>query len=139
RFDEAFRAYIKAWAFKHPTPADFFRIMRDESGMNLDWFWREWIYTTARLDQSVDSVTNRPDGARVYLANRGTMIMPVELSLTFADHSTATVELPIEAWNLGNVFVYRVPEDKAVVAAEVDPRHVLPDIERSNNVWRARY
>jgi aminopeptidase N len=36
RFDPAFREYIKAWAFKHPTPADFFRMMRDESGMDLD-------------------------------------------------------------------------------------------------------
>ncbi|HEU5478506.1 MAG TPA: M1 family metallopeptidase, partial [Candidatus Tumulicola sp.] len=40
RFDAAFRAYIRAWAFKHPTPADFFRVMRDQSGMELDWFWR---------------------------------------------------------------------------------------------------
>lgn len=138
RFDDAFRAYIKAWAFKHPTPADFFRVMRDESGMNLDWFWREWIYTTARLDQSVDSVTNGPDGARVIIGNRGTMVMPAELSLTFANGSTEMVSLPVEMWNLGNTFTYRVPGDRSVVAAEVDPRHVLPDIDRSNNVWRVR-
>ncbi|HEX7596432.1 MAG TPA: M1 family metallopeptidase, partial [Gemmatimonadaceae bacterium] len=80
RFDAAFREYIKAWAFKHPTPADFFRMMRDESGMDLDWFWREWIYTTARLDQSVDSVTTRADGgSNVYVGNHGTMVMPAEL------------------------------------------------------------
>lgn len=138
RFDDAFRAYIKAWAFKHPTPADFFRVMRDESGMNLDWFWREWVYTTARLDQSVDSVTNGPDGARVTIGNRGTMVMPAELAITFANGSTETVSLPVEMWNLGNTFTYRVPGDRAVVAAEVDPRHVLPDIDRSNNVWRVR-
>ncbi|HKJ03059.1 MAG TPA: M1 family metallopeptidase, partial [Longimicrobiales bacterium] len=62
RFDHAFRSYTAAWAFKHPTPADFFRVMADASGMNLDWFWREWIYTTARLDQAVDRVTARADG-----------------------------------------------------------------------------
>ena len=139
RFDDAFRTYIKAWAFKHPTPADFFRIMRDESGMDLDWFWREWIYTTARLDQAVDSVTNGTDGARVYLKSRGTMIMPVELTLTFADHSTTTAKLPIEMWNLGSGFVYRVPEHKSVTRVEVDPRHVLPDVDRSNNIWQARF
>ncbi|MDE3153198.1 MAG: M1 family metallopeptidase [Gemmatimonadota bacterium] len=139
RFDDAFRAYIRAWAFKHPTPADFFRVMRDESGMNLDWYWREWIYTTARLDQAVDSVANGPDGARVYLSSRGTMIMPVELALTFADGSTSTVKLPIEMWNLGSTFVYRVPERQSVVAAQVDPRQALPDIDRSNDRWRARH
>ncbi|MDE3172123.1 MAG: M1 family metallopeptidase [Gemmatimonadota bacterium] len=138
RFDDAFRAYIRAWAFKHPTPADFFRIIRDESGMDLDWFWRAWVYSTARLDQSVDSVVNAPGGARVFIGSHGTMIMPVELALRFADGTGETVRLPIEMWNLGSPFVYRVPGGKAVVSAEVDPRHVLPDVNRANDAWRAR-
>jgi hypothetical protein len=139
RFDAAFREYIKAWAFKHPTPADFFRLMRDQSGMDLDWFWRGWIYTTARLDQAVDSVTTRPDGgANVYLSNRGTMIMPTELSLTFVDGTTEIVKLPVEMWNLGDRFMYRVPEKKAVRRVEVDPRKALPDVGRANNVWERR-
>jgi len=136
RFDAAFREYIRAWAFKHPTPADFFRMMRDESGMDLDWFWRGWIFSTARLDQAVDSVTPRPDGGSdVHLSNRGTMEMPTELSLTFADGSRTTVKLPVEMWNLGSQFVYRVPEKKRVTRGEVDPRRALPDIDRANNVW----
>jgi hypothetical protein len=135
-FDAAFREYIKTWAFKHPTPADFFRMMRDESGMDLDWFWREWIYTTARLDQAVDSVAPRPDGgSNVYLTNRGTMVMPAELSLTFTDGSTTTVKLPVEMWNLGHEFVYRVPEKKRVMRAVIDPRQALPDVDRGNNRW----
>jgi hypothetical protein len=136
RFDAAFREYIKAWAFKHPTPADFFRMMRDESGMDLDWFWRGWIFSTARLDQSVDSVAARPDGgSNVHISNRGTMVMPAELSLTFADGSRTTVKLPVEMWNLGPRFLYRVPEKKKVTRAEVDPRHALPDTDRANNIW----
>ena len=104
--------------------------------MDLDWFWRGWIYSTARLDQSVDSVTTRADGgSNVYLANRGTMVMPAELSLTFADGSQTIVKLPVEMWNLGSQFVYRVPEKKRVTRAEVDPRRALPDIDRANNVW----
>jgi len=134
RFDAAFREYIRAWAFKHPTPADFFRTMRDQSGMDLDWFWRGWIFSTARLDQAVDSVTAREDGgSSVHLSNRGTMVMPAELTLTFSDGSRTTVKLPVEMWNLGSQFVYRVPEKKRVTHAEVDPRHALPDIDRANN------
>ncbi|HEV7387941.1 MAG TPA: M1 family metallopeptidase [Gemmatimonadaceae bacterium] len=136
RFDAAFREYIRAWAFKHPTPADFFRLMRDASGTDLDWFWRGWIYSTARLDQSVDSIAARPDGgSNVYLTNRGTMVMPAELALTFIDGSTTTVKLPVEMWNLGQGFVYRVPDKKRVRRAIVDPRQALPDTDRSNNAW----
>ncbi len=136
RFDAAFREYIRAWAFKHPTPADFFRMMRDESGMELDWFWRDWVFTTARLDQAVDSVSSRPDGgSKVHLSNRGTMTMPAELRLTFADGSSATVKLPVEMWNLGTHFTYVVPGTKRVAGATVDPRGALPDILRTNNSW----
>jgi hypothetical protein len=136
RFDAAFREYIRTWAFKHPTPADFFRMMRDESGMDLDWFWRGWIYITARLVQSVDSVAARPDGgSNVHLANRGTMVMPAELALTFVDGSTSTVKLPVEMWNLGSEFVYRVPDKKKVRQAIIDPRQALPDVDRANNGW----
>jgi Peptidase family M1 domain len=135
RFDAAFREYIKAWAFKHPTPADFFRMMRDESGMDLDWFWRGWIYSTARLDQSVDSVSARPGGSTdVYLSSRGTMVMPAELRVEFGDGSYGTYKLPIEMWNLGSHFTYRVPRDHPTRIV-VDPRHALPDIDRANNIW----
>jgi len=135
RFDAAFREYIRTWAFKHPTPADFFRMMRDESGMELDWFWRDWVFTTSRLDQAVDSVTTSSNGSVVHLANRGTMVMPAQLAIGFGDGSTTTVQLPVEMWNLGSRFDYRLPGSKRVVRVEVDPRHVLPDIDRANNTW----
>ena len=136
RFDHAFREYIRAWAFKHPTPSDFFRIMRDASGMELDWFWRGWIYTTARLDQSVDSVSVRQGGgAAVSVTNRGTMVMPAELALTFDDGTREVVKLPVEMWNLGRRFEYRVPGTRRVRRAEIDPRGALPDVDRSNNAW----
>jgi hypothetical protein len=136
RFERAFREYIRVWAFRHPTPADFMRMMRDESGMDLDWFWRGWLYTTARLDQSVDSITTRAEGgSNVWVGSRGTMLMPAELALTFADGTSETVRLPVQMWNLGPRFMYRVPGGKRVVKAVIDPRQALPDVERGNGVW----
>jgi hypothetical protein len=55
-FDYAFKEYAKRWAFKHPTPADFFRTMEDASGEDLDWFWRGWFYSTDACDISLDEV-----------------------------------------------------------------------------------
>ncbi|MEO9571595.1 MAG: M1 family metallopeptidase [Polaribacter sp.] len=55
-FDHAFRTYSKRWMFKHPTPADFFRSMEDASGMDLDWFWRGWFYTTDVNDIGIKEV-----------------------------------------------------------------------------------
>jgi len=55
-FDYAFKTYSERWAFKHPTPADFFRTMEDASAVDLDWFWRGWFYTTDHVDISLDQV-----------------------------------------------------------------------------------
>ena len=55
-FDYAFKEYARRWAFKHPKPADFFRTMEDASGVDLDWFWRGWFYTTDAVDQDLASV-----------------------------------------------------------------------------------
>jgi hypothetical protein len=133
RFDHAFREYLKSWAYKHPTPADFFRTMRDASGMELDWFWRDWVLTTARLDQAVDSVRFAAGKTSIHLSNRGTMVMPAELRITFADGKTETVKLPVEMWNQGSRFTYRV--EGRVRRVEVNPRSALPDVRRSNDTW----
>ncbi|MEM8548323.1 MAG: M1 family metallopeptidase, partial [Pseudomonadota bacterium] len=55
-FDFAFREYSRRWQFKRPTPADFFRTMEDASGVDLDWFWRGWFYTTDHVDLAISGV-----------------------------------------------------------------------------------
>ena len=133
RFDAAFRAYLRAWAYKHPAPADFFRLMRDASGMDLDWFWRDWVFTTARLDQAVDSIGRTQEGEKVFLSNRGSMMLPLEMDLTFRDGSSERVRLPVEMWNQGSKFAYRLKTAKEVRRVVIDPRRVFPDIDRANN------
>jgi len=66
-FDFAFKQYSQEWQFKRPTPADFFRTMEEASGIDLDWFWRGWFYTTDHVDIALDSIyemtmdTENPD------------------------------------------------------------------------------
>jgi hypothetical protein len=55
-FDHAFKTYAQRWMFKHPTPADLFRTMEDASGVDLDWFWRGWFYTTDHTDIAMDDI-----------------------------------------------------------------------------------
>lgn len=56
-FDYAFKTYCRRWAFKHPSPADFFRTMEDASGIDLDWFWRGWFYTSDHVDIGIVSAS----------------------------------------------------------------------------------
>jgi len=139
RFDAAFREYLRTWAFKHPTPADFFRVMRDHAGQDLDWFWRGWVYSTARLDQAVDSVVAVNDSVtEIHLSNRGGLVMPATLALVLEQGdapNTRYVRLPVDMWNLGPRFTYRHRGPERVVAVTLDPAGELPDADRGNNRW----
>ena len=55
-FDQSFKYYCERWAFKHPSPADFFRTMEDASAVDLDWFWRGWFYTVDHVDFELTDV-----------------------------------------------------------------------------------
>jgi aminopeptidase N len=55
-FDYAFKEYCRRWAFKHPTPDDFFRTMEDASAVDLDWFWRGWFYSVDHCDMNMKDV-----------------------------------------------------------------------------------
>jgi hypothetical protein len=137
-FDTAFREYTRRWAFKHPQPADFFRSIEEVSGRDLSWFWRGFFYTSAALDQAVESVKQAPDGAAlISLRSLGAAVMPVELELTFADGSTQVVKLPVEIWYGGNRYVYRFMPGKAIVRARVNPDGQFPDLVPGNDAWTA--
>lgn len=138
RFDDAFRDYMRTWAYRHPTPADFFRLMRDRSGMDLDWFWRGWVFTTARLDQAIAGIRSADGGSVVELENRGTMVMPARLEVRYADGTAERVELPVEMWNLGDRFTWHGPPGRRVTSATLDPAAALPDVDRDNNHWPRR-
>jgi len=136
-FDTAFREYTRRWAFKHPQPADFFRTVEEVSGRDLAWFWRGFFYTSAALDQSVESVRQDSSGAtQVTLVNLGDAVMPVELELGFEDATTELVKLPVEIWYDGNRYVYLVPAGRSVVSARVNPDSTLPDAVTTNDAWK---
>jgi len=75
-FDYAFKTYCERWAFKHPTPADFFRTMEDASAVDLDWFWRAWFYSTDNVDIALTDVkwfqlnTQNPVLEKAFLQNK---------------------------------------------------------------------
>ncbi|MEI6739227.1 MAG: M1 family metallopeptidase [Gemmatimonadaceae bacterium] len=140
-FDDAFRTYVKRWAYKHPTPSDFFRTMEEVGGRRLDWFWRGWFLENARYDQSVDSVATRTIGdttkAVVLFGNRERGVLPMRVRFTFADGSAEDLVYPAEVWSTNSRHYVRQYSwaKKALVRVEIDPEHRLADIDRRNNSW----
>ncbi len=140
RFDKAFREYIKRWAFKHPTPDDFFRTMENVSGEELNWFWRGWFINKWKIDQAVTGVKyNNGDykqGAIIKLENIGQMPMPVEALVSYKDGTSETIKLPVEIWKRNTAWNFEIPSTKEIASVKLDPRATLPDANLANNSFR---
>ncbi len=141
RFDYAFKTYIERWAYKHPTPWDFFRTMDNVSGENLSWFWKGWFLENFKLDQSIVSVTyeknNEANGALVTIANLDQMAMPVNIAYETVSGKKGTMKLPVEIWNNATSKKIKLPTTEKLKTVVLDPDKVLPDQSFSNNTWRS--
>jgi hypothetical protein len=222
-FDFAFKEYAQRWKYKRPTPSDFFRTMEEASGVDLDWFWRGWFYSTDHVDISLDKIsklrldTKNPDidfnrlrleefdkpmsltdernkaaGQELWVerfsditdfydendrftvtnkernkynkflkdlkpwekaaferavkedqnyyvlefSNKGGLVMPIILELTFADGSIENQYIPAEIWRRTPKAVNKMiitEKDKELVSVTVDPRWETADVDVNNN------
>ncbi len=225
-FDFAFKEYSRQWEFKRPTPSDFFRTMEEASGIDLDWFWRGWFYTTDHVDISLDRVykmrmdtqnpdidysrqrewektqppslyseRNRAEGRLTWVeanpdvrdfydendqftvtnaerntynsflegledweretlnraideklnyyilefSNVGGLVMPVIISLEFADGSKEEVRLPAELWRRNPLAVKKLMiSEKDLVSVVIDPGMETADADMENNYYPRR-
>jgi aminopeptidase N len=141
-FDKAFRTYIRRWAFKHPTPADFFRTIESVSGDDLSWYWHSFFYSTDVLDIGVDSASTAMAAdsqlvAAVVLTRHTSIPFPVEMRLALADGSTTDVRLPVDVWNTGRKFAASIPVKARVVGVRLWPDPSVPDWNAANDTWGA--
>ena len=225
-FDFAFQQYSTLWMFKRPTPADFFRTMEEASGVDLDWFWRGWFYSTDHVDIALERVyemrldtedpdidydrrrqedaakpasvfveRNREQGLQTWVArnpevrdfyddndyytvtnrdrnrynsfieglddweraaleraiaeddhyyvlefaNRGGLVMPIILGITYADNTTENLNIPAEIWRRSSEMVRKlIVSDKEISSIVVDPRWETADVDIENNFYPRR-
>lgn len=140
RFDKAFREYIANWAYKHPTPWDFFRSMENAGGEDLGWFWRSWVFNNYKFDVAVKSVTQtgtKPEtGVAITLQNMEQMAMPVPVLIKEASGKTISLTIPVEAWMRSSETTFFVTPDSKITDVILDLDKKLPDVNRKNNHWK---
>lgn len=138
RFDKAFHDYIRNWAFKHPQPDDFFRSIENSAGENLAWFWRGWIINNWKVDIAAKEVTSMNDStAIIAIECLEQMPMPVTVEIKESNGRSGRVKLPVEIWENGSLWRFRYPVTSKVVSVTVDPDRVLPDVNSTNDTWKA--
>ncbi|HWE74271.1 MAG TPA: M1 family metallopeptidase [Stellaceae bacterium] len=141
RFDAAFRKFIRDWAYKHPQPSDFFRAMDSAGGEDLSYFWRGWFFNNWAFDMTVDGVTytdnDAAKGAQVAISNRGQLVLPAVMRVTFMDGTTRDIAIPAETWIQAGTHTIAVGNGQPIAKVVIDPEHHLPARDRSHTTWSA--
>jgi len=141
RFDEAFTAYINRWAYKHPTPDDFYRTIENVAGEDLRWFWRGWFVNSWKLDQAITEVKyvkNDPtQGALITIENLEKMPMPVVIEFKTKSGEVTRQTLPVEIWKRNTSWTFKHDSTEELAKVVIDPDYVLPDSNSKNNKWKA--
>jgi hypothetical protein len=113
--------------------------MNNGTGEDLNWFWKEWFFTTWKLDQAITSVSyidNDPSkGALISIDNKGKLVLPVIVKVFQQNGQSGTVQLPIEVFQRGGSWTFKYDSKSRIEKVILDPEHVLPDMNRKNNEW----
>lgn len=146
--------YTKACGFKHPEPIDFERVMEKQSGLELDWYFDQWINTTRTLDYGIRSIMEVDGELRITLERKGEMLMPVDVVVEKHDGSNVAYHIPLtlmlgakpaggESWSFTALpawqwtdatYTFAVPGRIGQVSAvTIDPLDRTADIDRSND------
>jgi hypothetical protein len=127
-FDTAMRRFLAHWSGRHPRPADFFASFNETTAEDLSWFWEGWFGGASlydpRWEEGAGFLVHQPAGA----------ILPLDIRFDFADGTTMTQRIPAERFLAGAP----APVDPGrtdVRNAVIDPLHLLPDTDRTNNRW----
>ncbi len=139
RFDYALKKYISDWAYKHPTPEDFFRSIENSTGEDLAWFWRGVILNNYAFDQAIQKVEyiegDARKGALVTIENREPAAMPVVVEYTTVSGKTGRKKLPVEIWQNNVSWTFRLDAGEELQKVVIDPDRIFPDRNSTNNTW----
>ena len=144
--------WAKAWMFKHPSPWDYMFFMNNALKQDLGWFWYYWLFTTERVDGSIQRVTTSGSSTVVTVRQDGQMPSPVVLKVEFAptgpairpmpgarmvDATTAIVTWPVDVWFAGSrTFDATLTfGSRKIARITLDPYGRFPDRDPSDNVW----
>ena len=153
-FKEALQFYFKRWQMAHPYPEDFRQAIMDYTKADLNWFFDQWLETTKNIDYSIKSVHYENDKAKIKLARKGLMQMPIDLMVTYKDGTkenyyipntffkkqTDAITLPMwYGWDrLHPSYSFEINTNKKIASIKIDPTNRLADINLSNNIWTSK-
>ena len=155
--DEIIKEYYNTWKFKHPDPNDFKRVAERVSGMDLEWYLRDWTMTTKTIDYAIEKLSSVDNVVIISLARKGTMAMPLDIEVTMNDGSHRMYHIPLEEmrgeknvpsnWTVVNDWTWAYPNYELALkglnmrdihSVTIDPAGFMADVNLENNSWQLK-
>ncbi|PTM05950.1 MAG: peptidase M1 [Bacteroidetes bacterium] len=151
-FNKTMLDFFKAWQFKHPKPSDMLRSMERASGLQLDWFYHNWVETTKTIDYGFKEIEGKKQGTEIVLEKLGEMPMPLRIKITLKEGIEQRYYIPTasqmgapdeEGWQVLSPWPWTHPEYEAflqvnfkdIAKIEIDPGGFMADVNRANNSY----
>ncbi len=155
--DKAFRKgmldYYWKWRFRHPEPADFFRVMEKASGIELDWFNEYWVNSTKQIDYAIDTLIDSENKSELRIVRLGQFPMPIDV-LVKTKTKEVRYHIPLDLmrghkneeglrytkpWHWINpVYSLVIDEIKDnIISIHIDPDRQIPDVNRLNQFYNS--
>ena len=155
---ETIQKYFEDFKFKHPVPNDIKRTAEKVSGMELNWYLKDWTQTTNTIDYGIKSVEADGENTKVTMERIGEMPMPLDILIVGKDGTQQTYYVPLrmmfgekdnpypnlkrtvlEDWPWAYPtyeFTLDMPSEN-VQAIMIDPSQLMADVNGENNVYQA--
>ncbi len=137
RFDDALREFVKRWESRHPLPWDFFNTFNNNTGENLDWFWRGWFFDFGMPDLAIGSVKSSEAKTHVSVTRNGSMPVPVHLTLKLRNGEERSIHRSAMIWSDGSSeAMFEIETESPVQSIQLGGGWI-PDGKPSDNSWKA--
>jgi hypothetical protein len=135
-FHRNLKAFIRKWAYKHPTPYDFFFTFENMANRDLTWFWKPWFFEFGYPDLAIQKFDQQDKGAMVHIENKGQLPLPVYLKVTFANGETTIYEESMDIWEEASGHIEVTIDEEKEIDIVVLGNKYIPDVYRGDNIWR---
>jgi len=151
-FDKAMQHYFNQWKFCHPYPEDFRNSVIQFTGVDLNWFFDQWLETTKTIDYKIGKIKNKGKGIyEVNFKRKGGMQMPVDFVVIDVNDSARHYYIPntwfekptrantLPRWigwgsKLKTTYTATLNIGTKIKNVIIDPSYRLADVDMTNNV-----
>ena len=155
-FDKAMQHYFKQWKFCHPYPEDFRNSIIQFTGVDLNWFFDQWLETSKVIDYKIGRIKREKFGVyQITFKRKGSMQMPIDFVVidkndsarhyyipnTWFEKPTGATTLP--RWigwgpKLKTTYTATLDIGMPIKNVIIDPSYRLADVNMINNAKNNR-